>query len=43
MLIFIDESGIHKKDSNSSVVLVYVMVEDIENIEKAILKAEKIL
>ena len=41
MLIFIDESGIHKKDGISSVALVYVMVEDIEDVEKAILKAEK--
>ena len=41
MLIFVDESGVHKKDGKSSVALVYVMVKDIENIEKAILKAEK--
>ncbi|MBU4338297.1 DUF3800 domain-containing protein [Patescibacteria group bacterium] len=43
MLIFVDESGIHKKTGKSSVALVYVMVEDIENVEKAILKAEKVL
>ncbi len=43
MLIFIDESGVHKKDGQSSVALVYVMIEDIENIEKAILNTEKML
>lgn len=43
MLIFIDESGIHKNIGKSSVALVYVMVEDMENVEKAILKAEKFL
>ena len=41
MYIFIDESGVHKKDGKSSVALVYVMVKDIEDIESAILKAEK--
>jgi len=43
MLIFIDESGVHKNTEKSSVALVYVMVEDIENVESAILKTEKIL
>ena len=43
MLVFIDESGIHKKTGKSSVALVYVMVENAENVEKAILRAEKAL
>ncbi len=43
MLIFIDESGIHKKEKHSTVAFVYVCLKDIEDIEKAILKAEKIL
>lgn len=37
MLIFIDESGIHKNIGKSSVALVYVMVEDMENVEKAMM------
>ena len=41
--IFIDESGVHKKDDKSSVALVYVMTRDVESIERAILKAEKAL
>ena len=43
MIIFIDESGVHKKDGKSSVVLVYVRIENVENIEKAILRTEKML
>jgi hypothetical protein len=43
MLVFIDESGIHKKDGKSSVVLVYVVVDNVENIERTILKTEKSL
>lgn len=43
MLIFIDESGIHKKDVESVVVLAYVEVDDAENLQKAIVKAEEIL
>jgi len=41
MLVFIDESGIHKHEGKSSVVLVYVTIEDVENIDKAVLEAEK--
>lgn len=43
MLIFIDESGVHKKMGKSSVALVYVMVEDAESVERAILRTEKML
>ena len=43
MLVFIDESGVHKRDGQSSVALVYVVVKDLENIEKAILETEKTL
>ena len=43
MLIFIDESGVHKQDGKSSVVLVYVMVDDVEKLEKSILEIEKTL
>jgi len=43
MLVFIDESGIHKKDGKSSVVLVYVVMDNVENIERTILKTEKSL
>ena len=41
MLIFIDESGIHKKEKHSVIVLVYVCVENIENLEREIEKIEK--
>lgn len=41
MLIFIDESGIHKKEKHSVIVLVYVCVEDIKNLENDIEKIEK--
>jgi len=41
MIIFIDESGVHKQDGKSSVALVYVMVDDVEKIERAVIKAEK--
>ena len=40
MIVFIDESGVHKKDGKSSVVLVYIMVKDAESVEKAISNAE---
>jgi len=33
MIIFIDESGIHRKDGKSAVALVYVVVKNLENIE----------
>lgn len=42
-MIFIDELGVHRKDGKSSVVLVYIMVENLENIQKAILKTEQSL
>jgi hypothetical protein len=40
MLIFIDESGVHKQDGKSSVVLVYVTIENKDTIEKAIVDIE---
>jgi hypothetical protein len=43
MLIFIDESGIQKKDGLSSVALVYVMVNDIERLNQAVCVQESIL
>jgi len=39
-MIFIDESGVHKQEGKSSVVLVYVLVDNVENLEKAIIKTE---
>lgn len=41
MLIFIDESGIHKKDGHSTTSLVYVKVEHVEKLNSAILQLEK--
>lgn len=41
--IFIDESGVHQQDGYSTVVLVYVITQDAENIKSAILKTEKTL
>ena len=41
MLIFIDESGIHKNVDNSTFVLVYIEIENYEIIEKEIEKVEK--
>ncbi|MFH1610969.1 MAG: DUF3800 domain-containing protein [Patescibacteria group bacterium] len=41
MLIFIDESGIHKNVDNSTFVLVYVEINNYEVIEKEIEKVEK--
>ena len=40
MYIFIDESGVHAGDQ-STVALVYVMVEDIEKLDKAVCDLEK--
>lgn len=40
MYVFIDESGIHKKDGYSSVVFVCVMVENLIALEKAVFEAE---
>ena len=41
MIIFIDESGIHKQVDNSTFVLVYIEVKNYELIEKKIQKIEK--
>ena len=41
MLVFIDESGIHKQDGQSTTALVYVKVEHAEILDTAILRAEK--
>ena len=41
MNIFIDESGIHKQDGKSTTALVYVQVEHLEKLDKAILASEK--
>lgn len=41
MFIFIDESGIHKQDGKSSVVLVYISIEDADKVEKAVIEIEK--
>ena len=39
--IFIDESGIHKKVDHSSYILVYIKVNNLEKLEKAIINIEK--
>ena len=41
MYVFIDESGIHKQDGKSTTALVYVQVEHLEKLDKAIIVAEK--
>jgi len=41
MHIFIDESGVHKQLGNSTVALVYVAVENIDNLNNAITQIEK--
>lgn len=41
MIIFIDESGIHKCDGRSSVVLIYIALGDSTNVDKAVIAAEK--
>jgi hypothetical protein len=41
MLIFIDESGIHKKIDHSTVVLVYLEMAEIQNIEQKIVALEE--
>lgn len=43
MLIFIDESGIHKQDGQSVTALVYVKVVHVEKLNEAILNAEQTL
>lgn len=40
-IIFIDESGIHKQVDHSTVVLVYVLIESVENVEHKIIEIEK--
>ncbi|MDR3642148.1 MAG: DUF3800 domain-containing protein [Candidatus Doudnabacteria bacterium] len=40
MLIFIDESGIHKKDGQSTTALVYVEVEHVDKVNQAVLNVE---
>lgn len=41
MYIFIDESGIHKRDGRSTTALVYVKVEHMDSVNEAVLLAEK--
>jgi len=43
MQVFIDESGIHKQDGQSTTAVVYVKVEDVEGLDKIILRTEKYL
>lgn len=43
MIIFIDESGIHRRDGKSSVALVYVVVNNLENLEHSIERTEQSL
>jgi hypothetical protein len=42
MIISIDESGIHKQDGKSVIVLVYVEIKDVEATERLVLEAEKL-
>lgn len=41
MLIFIDESGIHKKTDHSSFVLAYIAFQDYQDVEKIVIELEK--
>lgn len=41
MLVFIDESGIHKAVGRSAIVLVYVMLKNVEKIDHRIIEIEK--
>lgn len=41
MYIFIDESGIHKKVDHSTVVLVYLETQKVENVEQRVIILEK--
>ena len=41
MIVFIDESGIHKQVGHATTAVVYVEVENMQKFEKAILKIEK--
>jgi hypothetical protein len=41
MYIFIDESGIQRQNGQSTTALVYIKVENLENLDKAIIQEEK--
>lgn len=41
--VFIDESGIHKQDGQSTTALVYVKVENVNHLNKIVLETEKTL
>ena len=41
MLIFIDESGIHKATDHSTFVLVYIEIKNYENLSKKMTQAEE--
>lgn len=41
MIVFIDESGIHRQSGQSSAVLVYVAVGDLDSLNRTIIQAEK--
>lgn len=41
MQVFIDESGIHKQDGQSTTAVVYVQVENVETLNQVILRTEK--
>jgi len=41
MIIFIDESGIHKQKEHSTIVLVYIEIVVLPELEQEILKIEK--
>ena len=43
MLVFIDESGIHKKIDHSAFVLVYVAIKDNNQLEKVVQETEQML
>src|ERR1017187_5668398 len=43
LYIFIDESGVHKLEGQSAVVLVYVSVADIHVLNQGVLEAERAL
>ena len=39
--IYIDESGVGKKDGKTSIALVYLHVEDVDSLNNAVLVAEQ--
>ncbi len=41
--IYIDESGVGKKDGKTSIALVYLHVEDVEKLNEAVLNVEKLM